>query len=127
MRIHPDLPGRREEGQASHTPAIASWVDGRNSSIGYLRMSPGSFSKPHWHNEEQFIYVTRGRVRVAVEGEVGEVGPGALVHFPPKAVHEVMALEEPVEFVLSLSPARSNGKVSAFEAEGEKAGSVLRG
>jgi len=103
------------------------WVDGERASIGYLRMAPGTFSKPHWHDEEQFIYVTKGRARVAVEGEAGEVGPGALVHFPPRAVHEVMALEEPVEFLLSLHPARSGGQVSAFGAEGEKARSALRG
>jgi len=127
VRIHPDLPGRKEEGQAAHTPATASWVDGERASIGYLRMAPGTFSKPHWHDEEQFIYVTKGRARVAVEGEAGEVGPGALVHFPPRAVHEVMALEEPVEFLLSLHPARSGGQVSAFGAEGEKARSALRG
>ena len=126
MRIHPDLPGRREEGAAAHTPASAAWVDGANASIGYLRMAAGAFSKPHWHNEEQFLYVTKGRARVAVEGEAAEVGPGALIHFPPKTVHEVMALGETVEFVLSLNPARSNGKVSAFDAAGEKAKSLLR-
>jgi len=127
MHIHPDLPHLKEGGAAAHTPASAAWVDGRNASIGYLRMAAGTFSNPHFHDEEQFLYITKGRARVAVEGEVAEAGPGALLHFPPRAVHEVMALGEPLEFVLSLNPARAGGKVSAYEATGEKARSLLRG
>lgn len=126
MPIHPDLAGRTPEGIAAYTPATAAWVDGANTSIGYLRMAPRTFSHPHWHHDEQFLYITKGTLRVAIEGEAGDAGPGALVHFPPGAVHEVLALDEPVEFVLSRSPARTNLKEGAIDAAGEKARSKLR-
>ncbi len=126
MPLYPNLAGLRPEGVAAYTPATAAWVDGRHTSIGYLRMEPGTWSVPHYHHDEQFLYILKGTLRAAVEGEILDASPGDLLHFPPGAVHEVLALEEPVEFVLSRSPARGDLKEGVIHATGEKARSLLR-
>ena len=68
----------------------------------------------------------KGSLRIAVEGEVLEAAPGDLVQFPPGEVHEIMALNEPVELLLTRSPARPSLEVLAVTPEGEKARSILR-
>lgn len=126
MPVYPNLASLRPENIAAYTPATAGWVDGENTTIGYLRMEAGTYSSPHYHHDEQFLYIIRGVLRVAIEGKVEDVPPGGLAHFPPGAVHEVMTLDEPVEFVLSRSPARKDQPEGAIPAQGEKAKSILR-
>jgi len=53
-----------------------------------------SGSAPHYHPNEQFLFVLEGRINVLV-GRVRRVlSPGALIHIPPNALHQNMATEE---------------------------------
>ncbi len=126
MPTYPDF-GARREGGISYTTASAAWKHGRNLSIGLLRMEAGTVSTPHYHGDEQFIYVLKGGVRVAVGGEITEAPAGSLVHFPPGAVHEIAAPPgEAAEFLLSRGPARENPDEDVFYPEGDAAKSLLR-
>ncbi len=127
MPTYPNF-GSRPGGGISYTAASASWQHGQNLSIGLLRMEGGTFSTPHYHNDEQFIYLLRGNIRVAISGEVHNAAPGDLVHFPPGALHEIaVSGEEAAEFLLSRGPARENPNDDVFTPDGESARSLLRG
>ncbi|MAE06603.1 MAG: cupin domain-containing protein [Nitrospinota bacterium] len=126
MPIYPNFGSHPEEG-ISYTAASASWQHGRNLSVGLLRMEGGAFSTPHYHNNEQFIYMLKGRIHIASGGEISDASPGDLVHFPPGDIHEVAALGvEAAEFLLSRGPARENPNDDVFTPEGEAAKSLLR-
>jgi quercetin dioxygenase-like cupin family protein len=127
MPVYPDF-GSGAEGGISYTAALASWKHGQNLSIGYLRMEAGTFSAPHYHNDEQFVYILRGNVRVAIGGEIMDAPAGSLVHFPPGALHEIAALgDEAAELLLSRGPARENPNDDVIRPGGEAARSVLQG
>ncbi len=126
MPVYPDF-GSQPESSISYTTASAAWEHGQNLSIGYLRMEGGTFSAPHSHQDEQFVYVLRGSVRVAIDGEIMDAAVGSLVHFPPGAIHEIEATgTEAAEFLLSRGPARENPNDDVIRPEGEAAKSVLQ-
>ena len=49
----------------------------------------GQSSAPHFHPNEQWVYVLQGKLCATVDGEVSEVGPGHLLYFPANVVHSV--------------------------------------
>jgi quercetin dioxygenase-like cupin family protein len=127
MPVYTDF-GSNGEGGISYTTASASWQHGQHLSIGLLLMEGGTFSSPHFHNDEQFIYVLKGDVRVAIDGEITNVPVGSLVHFPPGTIHEIAVLgDETAEFLLSRGPARKNPNDDVIRPEGEAAKSILQG
>ena len=86
----------------------------------------GATPNPHYHHDEQFLYLFEGAACESPwKGEILEAAPGDLVQFRPGEVHEIMALDEPVELLLTRSPARPSLEVLAVTPEGEKARSVL--
>lgn len=126
MPVYPNF-GSQSEGGISYTAASAAWEHGRNLSIGYLRMEGGTFSSPHSHRDEQFVYVLKGSARVAIDGEVSDAPAGCLIHFPPGAIHEIQALGgEPTEFLLSRGPARKDPNEDVIRPEGDAAKSILQ-
>lgn len=56
----------------------------------------GEGAKAHRHDEEQFMYVLSGRLRVTLEGEQYEIGAGEATFNPSNAEHAVEALEDTV-------------------------------
>ncbi len=126
MPIYRDLANQEQGKAADYVSANAAWVDGVHATIGYFRMEANAHSSPHYHHDEQFLYLLAGRLRAAVEGTILEAAPGDLLQFPPGDVHEIMALDEPVELLLTRSPARPSLDALAVRPEGEKARSVLR-
>ncbi len=126
MPIYRNLASQNQGKAADYVTADASWVDGAHSTIGYFRMEAHGHSNPHYHHDEQFLYLLKGRLRIAARGEIFEAEPGDLVQFAPGDVHEIMAQEEPVELLLVRSPARPSLEVLAVTPEGEGARSVLR-
>jgi quercetin dioxygenase-like cupin family protein len=119
--------GREGGDSPSYVSASISWKHGQNLSMGFFRMEAGQGSEPHYHNDEQFIYILKGGLRVAVGGEISDAPPGSLVHFAPGAVHELAAPDgEAAEFLLSRGPARERPEEDAIKPEGEAGKSVLR-
>jgi quercetin dioxygenase-like cupin family protein len=54
----------------------------------------GEGAKPHRHPEEQVMLVLKGRLRVTLDGETYEVGPGQATFNPSNAEHAVEALDD---------------------------------
>jgi quercetin dioxygenase-like cupin family protein len=59
----------------------------------------------HTHLYEQAGYVLRGRVRMVVDGEARDLGPGEAYAVPAGVPHDAEALED-VEILDVFSPAR---------------------
>jgi quercetin dioxygenase-like cupin family protein len=61
-----------------------------------VTLSEGSVVPAHTHSHEQIGYVSRGRVRFAIDGDVQELAVGDSYLVPGGASHEVTALEPSV-------------------------------
>ncbi len=71
-----------------------SLVVGERSMWGLMRLPRGTGARPHSHDNEQWVYIIRGRLKVDIAGTKDELGPGYLVYFPPNVVHSTMAGED---------------------------------
>lgn len=126
MNVYPGFGSRGESG-ISYTKASASWQHGQNMSIGYLKMEARSFSDPHAHSDEQFIYILKGILRIAIDCQIHDASVGDLIHFPPGAVHEIeVAGDASAEFLLSRGPARQNPNDDVIIPDNGTSRSILR-
>ncbi|WP_108660956.1 cupin domain-containing protein [Acuticoccus kandeliae] len=81
------------------TSSFGSKVHGKKMVFGMAEKKPGTGSKPHRHNAEQFNYMMKGRARAVVGGEEKIIGPGEVVYIPADVVHSIVALDEDVVFL----------------------------
>lgn len=58
----------------------------------------GAIVPAHTHPHEQITLVIRGRLRLQMDGEEQELGPGEIVHIPSGATHAVVFLEDTLAF-----------------------------
>lgn len=74
-------------------------VPGTGSMIMEVRLAKDFIVPRHNHPEEQFSYMISGHLHFRTDDEPDGfvVGPGDLVHFPPNAWHEAVALDDVVE------------------------------
>ncbi len=62
----------------------------RNQSLAEATVPAGSATTRHRHpRAEEIYYVTQGRARLEIAGEVQVVGPGDACLIPPGATHQV--------------------------------------
>src|SRR5512137_2951435 len=66
----------------------------------------------HSHPQDQAGYVVSGKIRVSVEGESCDLGPGDSYSAPSGAVHSAIALERTV-VVDTFSPPREDYRTSS--------------
>lgn len=92
--------GERDVGAGSRfSPARGTVVEGERHQGGVMTMEAGTGADPHTHPHEQFIYVTRGELRMRVAGEETVLTDGSFAYVPPDTVHEVDAVgDEDVHF-----------------------------
>jgi len=78
-------------------------VEGEKMQVGLMHKPRGTGARPHSHPNEQWNYVVKGKLRVAIEGQEDRiVGPGTLIYFPANKVHSTVALpEEDVIFLVA--------------------------
>lgn len=55
--------------------------------ISYNYLHPGMATSPHSHDFEQVFMLLEGRVRLHLDDEVLDCGPGTVVRIPPNVVH----------------------------------------
>lgn len=80
-------------------------VAGDFMKVGHVTYQQGDGPPPHFHpNEEQFIYMLDGSMRMRVGDETRLVGKGDLVHVPRNAVHGIHIVEGPAVFFTCKSP-----------------------
>ena len=77
-----------------HSTAYGELLTGRGLELGRLRFQQGEGAERHQHPQEQIVYVLRGRVRVELDGEAAELGPGEAFHALPDVPHRLTALQD---------------------------------
>ncbi len=77
-----------------YSRAYGPLLTGTQIEVGRLRFKAGEGAVPHAHPQEQIMVVVRGRLRVTMDGEVQEVGPGEGFMAPPNLRHSVTAVED---------------------------------
>ena len=82
-----------------HSTAQGPTVTGQELEIGVYSEPRGTGAKPHRHASEQIMMVLSGRMRIRIENEVHEVGPGELALILGNQEHEQIALEDNTRFV----------------------------
>ena len=78
---------------------------GDHTTLIEVVLAQGAVVPAHTHPHEQIGYVSSGRVRFAIDGDVTELTPGDSYLVPGGASHEVTAIE-PSVCVDVFSPAR---------------------
>jgi quercetin dioxygenase-like cupin family protein len=77
-----------------HSRAYGELLTGQWIEVGRLRFARGEGANSHQHPQEQIMVVISGRLRVTLDGETAELGPGEAFHALPMAPHQVTALED---------------------------------
>ena len=77
-----------------HSTAYGELATGEFIEVGRLTFKAGEGANEHQHPHEQIMIVINGRVRVTLEGESAELGPGSGFHAPPNVPHKLDALED---------------------------------
>ncbi len=77
-----------------HSTAYGELLTGQTIEVGRLRFAAGKGANPHQHPQEQIMVVLKGRLRVTLDGEVSELGPGEAFHALPNRPHQVTAIED---------------------------------
>jgi quercetin dioxygenase-like cupin family protein len=85
-----------------------SVVEGERMMVGLGRIPKGTISEPHWHPNEQWIYVLEGRSEMVIEGEKLVGTPGTVIYIPAKAVHEARSTGD-TDLVFFTCKDRSHG------------------
>jgi len=82
-------------------------VHGEKSLLSEFRLEKGRWLPLHRHLHEQTKYLVSGRIRLIVEGEMFEAGPGDAWSIPGAAEHGAEVLEDSV-VVEVFSPVRED-------------------
>lgn len=62
----------------------------------YFEIDPGTLfqGEPHKGNDYEYVFLTRGRLRITVEGESFEIGEGEFLQFQADRAHEYECIGE---------------------------------
>lgn len=77
-----------------HSTAYGEVLTGESIEVGRLQFRAGEGADEHAHPHEQVMLVVSGRLRVTLDGEVAEVGPGSGFHALPNQPHQITAIED---------------------------------
>lgn len=64
-------------------------VEGELTQVGVMTLPAGQGSEPHFHANEQWVYILQGDLEIMVDGQKSLAGPGGLAYFPANVVHSV--------------------------------------
>jgi quercetin dioxygenase-like cupin family protein len=78
----------------SYSTAAGQLVAGEYLKVSLLRFKAQGGAEEHAHSYEQIMVVVRGKLRVRVGEETGEIGPGQAFLAPSNVQHQVTALED---------------------------------
>jgi quercetin dioxygenase-like cupin family protein len=96
----------------SVAPAAMKAVVGELMKVGFVRYEQGIGPPPHFHpNEEQFILMVDGTLRILLGDEERDLVKGDLVHIPRNVRHTVRATNGTATFFTCKSPA-GNGDLA---------------
>ena len=99
---------RVEPGSGEEYAVLAGHVHDRAFSALYARHLPGASGseRPFRHLGEEFGLVMQGTLRVTVDGEIHDLGPGDWIHYSSHPSHSATVVsDEPVDALWLLTPA----------------------
>jgi quercetin dioxygenase-like cupin family protein len=106
-------------------PAMGKTVPGELMKSGVVTYQEGEGPPPHFHpNEEQFMLILEGKMRMVLADEDRTIERGDLVHIPRNTRHGVVAVEGPAVFFAVKSPA-GNGDLSQDYNKAENADELM--
>ena len=82
-----------------YSTAYGPTITGKELEIGYYTEPKGTGARPHAHPSEQIILVLAGKLRMRIDDDIREIGPGEVALIPGNQDHEQQALEEGTRFV----------------------------
>lgn len=90
-----------------------------NQSLAEATVPVGGATTEHYHRvTEELYYLTAGRGRLRIDGEVREVRPGDCAVIPPGAVHKIWNTgDEPLRLLCCCAPAYSHEDTVLTEEE----------
>ena len=90
----------------------------RNQSLAEARLPVGGSTQEHYHaRAEEIYYITHGRGRMRIEGEVREVGPGDAIAILPGKRHKLWNTgPEPLRLLCCCAPAYEHEDTIITEA-----------
>ena len=62
-------------------------IEGEITQVGVMTLPAGQTSQPHFHPNEQWVYILQGNLEITVNGEGFSAGPGEIIYFPANTVH----------------------------------------
>lgn len=96
-----EMEAKRSKVSSSESKTVA----GELMKVGVVTYQEGEGPPPHFHpNEEQFMLVLEGKMRMVVSDEERIIEPGTLVHIPRNVRHGICALGGPAVFFAAKSP-----------------------
>ena len=96
---------RMEAKRSKVGPSESKSVAGELMKVGVVTYQEGEGPPPHFHpNEEQFMLVLQGSMRMVLGDEERIIEPGMLVHIPRNVRHGIRALGGPAVFFAAKSP-----------------------
>jgi quercetin dioxygenase-like cupin family protein len=78
-------------GGPDYSTANGSCVEGDRIIVALMRMPAGTGAEPHFHPNEQWIYVLEGMLEGSVGGKDVQAKSGSLIFIPANAVHSLKA------------------------------------
>jgi quercetin dioxygenase-like cupin family protein len=78
---------------SKYSKAFGPLVTRQQIEVGRLRFGAGEGAVPHAHPQEQGMVVLTGRLRVTMDGQTRDLGPGEGSLAPSNVLHQVTALE----------------------------------
>jgi mannose-6-phosphate isomerase-like protein (cupin superfamily) len=77
-------------------------------SLGIYKLPTGGIDPQSPHNEDEAYYVTSGRAKVEVDGEIQAVQPGTIIFVAAHAPHRFLDIEEDLVLFVFFAPAESS-------------------
>ncbi|MBI3129683.1 MAG: cupin domain-containing protein [Candidatus Tectomicrobia bacterium] len=94
-----------ESKKASVSSAMEKGVAGELIKVGIVTYQENEGPMPHFHpNEEQFMLMLEGRLRMVLGEEERIIEKGDLIHIPRNTRHGVRAVGGPATFFAAKSP-----------------------
>lgn len=91
--------------RASVSSAMEKGVAGELIKVGVVTYQEGEGPLPHFHpNEEQFMLMLEGKLRMVLGEEERTIERGDLIHIPRNTRHGVRAVGGPATFFAAKSP-----------------------
>jgi quercetin dioxygenase-like cupin family protein len=110
-----DLPGR---GRLAWKTLFAGEVTPTGAlTCGVALIPAGGGLAPHRHAQPEVYFGLEGRVRVTIEGDLHDLGPGDALFIPGAALHAIEGGPEPARFFYVFAADRFGDIVYDFPAE----------